>query len=722
MASPLVLVHLLVVVAVVLLTADAVEGGGGVKGDIKGGGGGVKGDIKGGGGGVKGDIKGGGGGVKGDIKGGGGGVKGDIKGRGGGVKGDIKGGGGGVKGDIKGRGGGVKGDIKGGGGGVKGDIKGGPREDDGCKPDTDPTGSGTAHDKPAPPKHVPDDSSPEDSRPSDSSPDDNIPDDSSPVDIIPDDIGPEDSNPDENRPENNPATDSIDRETPVTHPTGGGPDHTDGPSMPDDIKGGQNEGVKGSKGSKCPIGCKGSKGSKGPKGSKGHEGSNNKGVKGSQDDGHDVRFPVLGGGGHSGGVAGAGVPVQMGDNSNDKDANKRDKEDERERIRARSNQRAPVVCFLRGDGFERSGVRRYSLRSLPIHMCTHFIYSYVETDNKSGDILYRRKGNMGEKTILRALGRIRHDTNAKEIKTLVSYGAGAHVQSLLNRIRDDNEANKLVNRIKSMLETFGLDGINFHLEGPGPLVCKQEDIRTIVKFIKNLRHSVNKQVLITAQLPACRDTKCNLFMSDTMARYLDYLFLITFDYRLDDLTRTRLTSGLYRYKDSHGYTTTETETCLGRWIDAGVPKHKIVPGLATYGRSFTLDNPAYNGDNAKLKKNHPLGYAAEFSKTDGYMNYLETCNRAGYMKWTRQWVPYAATPYIYHKDQWVSYDDTDSADVKVKWFRDRSLGGVFIWSLGEDDYAGNCKQDHQYPMVTAAWKVMKDYWPIDFYRARKRKG
>ncbi|XP_037561767.1 endochitinase-like [Dermacentor silvarum] len=92
------------------------------------------------------------------------------------------------------------------------------------------------------------------------------------------------------------------------------------------------------------------------------------------------------------------------------------------------------------------------------------------------------------------------------------------------------------------------------------------------------------------------------------------------------------------------------------------------------------------------------------------------------MKWTRKWAPYAATPYIYHKDQWVSYDDTDSADVKVKWFRDRSLGGVFVWSLGEDDYGGNCKQDEQYPMVTAAWKVMKDYRPINFYRSRRRKG
>lgn len=492
-------------------------------------------------------------------------------------------------------------------------------------------------------------------------------------------------------------------ETPVTEPTDSG-----GPNEPPGTDGG----VKGHK-TKRPKspgdGVKGpNHGVKKP----------NDGIKGPN---HDVKGPSESQYGGEGGVAGAGVPVEMA-RAGRADPDQQEKDDDWERTRSRRNQRAPVVCFIRGNGFERRGIRRYSLASLPIQRCTHFIYSYVETDNKSGEILYRKKGLMGEKTILRALGRIRHDTGAKDTKTLVSYGGGAHVQSLLNRIRDDKNAGQLVGAIKSMLEKFDLDGINFHLEGPGPLLCNQNDIMTIIKFIKTLRRSLKKMTLITAQLPACRDSKCNLFMSDSMARYLDYLFLITFDYKLDDLTRTKLTSGLYRYKDDHGYTTTETETCVGHWIDAGVSKIKIVPGLATYGRSFTLNDPAYNGDNAKLKKDHPLGNPAEFSNTAGYMNYVETCRRAGYLNWTRHWVPYAATPYIYDKDQWVSYDDKDSADVKVKWFRDRALGGVFIWSLGEDDYGGNCNQDDQYPMVKAAWRVMKDYWPVPTHRSNALRG
>ncbi|XP_037508632.2 endochitinase-like [Rhipicephalus sanguineus] len=592
-------------------------------------------------------------------------------------------------------GGGVKGGSK---GDVKGGIKGGQDDyDDGCEPDSGFTDDGDVSDE-----------SSDDENPGTHDYDRETP-------VTPP------TNDNWSGPDDNPATHGDGQKTAMTPPTGDGwSDESSGPDDDEDeIFGGAGNGPNG--GGKGPNG-----GGKGPNGGgKGPKGSGKGPKDGGKKPNHgdDIkRFPGGGGGsshGGGGGVAGAGEPVLMGDDNNKK-AEQKDKDDDWERTRRRNNQRAPVVCFIKGDGFERRGVLKYSLTNLPLHKCTHFIYSYVETDNNSGEILYRKKGNLGEKTILRELGRLRHDTSAKEVRTLVSYGAGAHVQSLLNRIRDDKKAQKLIDDIKSMLEQFGLDGINFHLEGPGPLLCKQDDIMTIIKFIQRLRRSVNNMVIITAQLPACRDSKCNLFMSESMSRYLDYVFLITFDYRLDDLTRTKLTSGLYRYKDSHGYTKFETETCVGSWIDAGVPKYKIIPGIATYGRSFTLDNPAFNGDNAKLKKDNPLGNPAEFSNTKGYMNYVETCNRAGYMKWTRMWVKYAATPYIYKGDQWVSYDDRGSADVKVKWFRDRSLGGVFIWSLGEDDYGGSCRQGEQYPMVDAAWTVMKDYWPIHSYRSKKQ--
>lgn len=411
----------------------------------------------------------------------------------------------------------------------------------------------------------------------------------------------------------------------------------------------------------------------------------------------------------SGGAAGAGVPLETGDARND---------DERsdmveQRSETRSDERAPLVCFVRGEQFHRPGMKPFDLKSLPLEKCTHIVYSFLETDNNTGELMFRKRGGKDENDILKELSKLKEHSKGKHLKILFSYGAGAHTQSLMKQIRDEGKLQSMVNHIAWWLEKLNLDGVNFHLEGPGPSVCKRKEIIIILKFIKTLRRKVENRKLIAAQLPACRpDRKCFLFMSEKMSRYLDYLFLMTFDYRLDDLSATKITSGLYFYTDHNGPTTIESETCLGKWVDSGVRKHKIIPGLAVHGRSFTLDNPTYNGVSAKLKKNHPLGNAASFTKTDGYMNYVETCQRANQMHWKRQWASYAATAYIYSSDQWVSYDDKGSAEVKVKWFRDHSLGGVFVWSLEDDDYAGICKKGERYPMVEVCWNFMKDYRPL----------
>lgn len=407
--------------------------------------------------------------------------------------------------------------------------------------------------------------------------------------------------------------------------------------------------------------------------------------------------------GGSGGVAGSGVPLMMLKSDDSK----------HKLSKRRVDERAPLVCFVRGEQFHRSGMPAFNLKSIPLEKCTHIIYSFLETDNKTGNLIFRKRDGKDEKDILKELSQLKHDPKGKHLKILFSYGAGAHTQSLMNQIGDDGKMKKFVKHIAWWLDQLHIDGVNFHLEGPGPQVSKKHEMITILKFIKTLRREVMDRKMITAQLPACRHNEKNfLFMSETMSRHLNYLFLMTFDYRLDDLHLTRLTSGLYNYTDHNGPTTVESETCLGKWINSGVPKYKIIPGLAVYGRSFTLDNSSYNGVSAKLKQGHPLGNAASYTKTDGYMNYVETCQRANSKQWRREWAPYAATAYIYSNNQWVSYDDKGSGEVKVKWFRSHSFGGVFVWSLEDDDFAGMCNKGELYPMLQVCWNVIKDYRPL----------
>lgn len=379
------------------------------------------------------------------------------------------------------------------------------------------------------------------------------------------------------------------------------------------------------------------------------------------------------------------------------------------RIHSRRFDEAPLVCFLRNEAFGRSGTLRFTMDSVPVTKCTHVVYSYLETRKGSTDFKFRKIGGVGEKDLLQSLADLKQ--NYPKLKVMFSFGNGHHMSRLLELIGSNEDRDSLAKSIADLVRKYNLDGVNFHLEGPGRSVCDKRDVLKVLSFIKALRTEFgNKDVYITFQLPACSNPNCDAIPKDALVRFLDYVFLMTFDYKLDDLTKTKLTSGLYYYEGDRK-TAIESESCLGRWIDAGVPKYKIVPGIATYGRSFTLDDPNNNGVSAKLNQDHPLGYGANFTKTDGYMDYVETCRRAQYFNWTREWVKYAATPYIYYKDQWISYDDKDSAVVKAEWFRNRWFGGIFVWTLDADDYLGSCKGE-LFPMVDVTYQKLLGYRPL----------
>lgn len=412
-------------------------------------------------------------------------------------------------------------------------------------------------------------------------------------------------------------------------------------------------------------------------------------------------------GGH-GGVGGAGVPWYMEDNDSKEDREFQIDREEREDDRI-SVKQAPLVCFLRGDGLKLTGAKRLNIRTIPSDQCTHIIYSYLETDNKTGELIYRYRGPYTEKVIIWMLAKMK--MNHPGLKVLVSYGGGAHWNSILNQLRSEKDQDSLIRKLDQLMKYYNLDGINFHLEGPGPSTCNQDDADTFYRFIRKLRTVfLHQETLLTMQLPACRDSKCDHVNKYKLGRLIDYFFLMTFDYKLDDLSRTRITSGILQYENEKR-THIDTEGCVYHWTKAGLQKNQLIMGIATYGRSYTLANKNNFGVDQRLDSSHPLGYGANFTKTDGYMSYIETCRRVAYFHWKRQWVSFAATPFIHYGDQWISYEDKESVKYKVEWMKKNKLGGVFVWSLEADDYLADCRQRIRYPMVKAARNAIYGYRP-----------
>ena len=54
--------------------------------------------------------------------------------------------------------------------------------------------------------------------------------------------------------------------------------------------------------------------------------------------------------------------------------------------------------------------------------------------------------------------------------------------------------------------------------------------------------------------------------------------------------------------------TLSVEWAVNRWLSGGVPKEKLVMGLATYGRTFTLKDRRRNGVGSAATGSEPLNH------------------------------------------------------------------------------------------------------------------
>lgn len=95
-------------------------------------------------------------------------------------------------------------------------------------------------------------------------------------------------------------------------------------------------------------------------------------------------------------------------------------------------------------------------------------------------------------------------------------------------------------------------------------------------------------------------------------------------------------------------------------VSKGAPREKLLVGIPFYGQSYTLS----------MAGSFDVGVAAggpgepgEYTKQPGMLAYYEICHRVKNQKWNSR--RDISGPYAYNRNQWVSYDDTESIKAKV---------------------------------------------------------
>jgi len=216
------------------------------------------------------------------------------------------------------------------------------------------------------------------------------------------------------------------------------------------------------------------------------------------------------------------------------------------------------------------------------------------------------------------------------------------------------------------------------------------DKQNFISLLRELKDAFRpKNYLLTAAVSAGKHTMDPGYDVPKMSEYLDIINVMAYDYHGGWETFTGHNAPLYARPDEVGnQRLLNVNFSINYWISQGASRDKIVLGMGTYGRSFTLDRAEKNGFNAGASQK---GQAGPYTREGGSLGYNEICEiKRQNPAFKEVFDPYTMAPYAYWDRQWVGYDNIESIRIKTEYAKAMGLRGAMIWSIETDDFRGEC--------------------------------
>jgi len=361
-----------------------------------------------------------------------------------------------------------------------------------------------------------------------------------------------------------------------------------------------------------------------------------------------------------------------------------------------------LVCYYTNWSQYRPKIGKYLPEYIDPFMCTHVIFafgwlkngklaSFEENDESGGgkEGLYSRVVNLKNKNpklkVLLAIGGWSFGTAKFKEVAKTRYSRQIFVFSATEYLRENN-----------------FDGLDMDWEYP-----KSSDKENFASLLTELREAFEyeaeesglERLLLSAAVPVGPDNVRAGYDVPAVAKALDFVNLMAYDFHGKWESQAGHNAPLYApSSDSEWRKQLSVEFAAKMWTRLGTPKEKLVIGMPTYGRSFTLSDPRKFRVNSATSGG---GTAGEYTREAGFLSYYEVCEMllsgANYI-----WDDEMKVPYLLQGDQWVGFDDERSIRNKMDWVKDNGYAGAMVWTLDMDDFNGTvCGSGVKYPLIGA---------------------
>ncbi|XP_048764579.2 acidic mammalian chitinase-like isoform X2 [Ostrea edulis] len=360
------------------------------------------------------------------------------------------------------------------------------------------------------------------------------------------------------------------------------------------------------------------------------------------------------------------------------------------------------VCYYTNWAQYREAPARFTPEDIKPELCTHLIYAFaklegsqLETSEWNDPQMYERFNDLKNRN--------------RELKTLLAVGgwnAGSRAFSPM--------AGTIENRLLFMnsaidfLRKYKFDGLDLDWEYPTRRGGRPEDKENFAKLVQLLREAFDREalrsgkprLLLSAAVPTSKDLVDQAYDITTLAKHLDFINLMTYDFHGGWESSVGHNSPLYsRRSETETQRTMNTNWAAQYWAQNGVPKDKLNIGIATYGRTFSL---------ADSQKDRQIGAAAvapgrpgQYTRETGFLSYYEVCQMQDRRNGKIYRDEEQSVPYYVTGNTWVGYDDVYSVKNKAKWVLQEGYGGSMVWSLSLDDFNKMCSTSSRtYPLTS----------------------
>lgn len=229
------------------------------------------------------------------------------------------------------------------------------------------------------------------------------------------------------------------------------------------------------------------------------------------------------------------------------------------------------------------------------------------------------------------------------------------------------------------VKKYSLDGIDLDWEYPcigiAGIKASRDDKKNFTYLLKEFRETLDKKGMkdIALTIAVAGDEyyiQCTEM--DKVQRYVDYVQLMTYDLRGGFTVQTGHHANLY--SNQHDLSRASAKKAVDDYIKAGVPREKLILGVAFYSRMW------------KGVPDVDCGYMQMAKSTGGYgppfhelqEHYID---KNGY---NRYWDDEAKAPFLFNGETFISYDDQESLLHKINYVKEESLGGIMYWEYGTD--------------------------------------